>query len=243
MHKLKITNSKNHIEELTLKDGSYTIGRSLDSALRLESDEVSRLHARLLIGHSNCEIIDEDSSNGTFVNGNRITSHCLVNGDKIQIGRFNLEFSSERAHHRPADFILEDTTRKGRRIIYILFITTLILACFIIYQGIFWKKTQTRLAEATSRYLAERNKEALYLGEYTSLDLTNLPPQITQAAIIDRHGKIRAYQPHTIEPVIDTGVESSNLIRRDKHTLEIYTPIYYNTVRVGTLWMLYEIHR
>lgn len=248
MRKLKITNCKNHIEELTLTEGSHTIGRSLNSTLRLESNEISRLHARLLVGSTDCEIIDEGSTNGTLINGKRITSHRLTNGDRIQIGKFNLEFISEGAHHYPTDFLLEDTTKKGRKIIRSLFATALILASFIIYQKISWNskwlKSQIRLAETTSHYLAEKNKEALYLGEYTSLNLTDLPSQIAQAAIIDRHGNLRIYQPHTTEPIIrNTQINSTKLIRKDKHTLEIYTPIYYNFTRVGTLWMLYALYR
>ena len=246
MHRLKITNSNNHIEEITLKEGSYTIGRKMGSTLRLESDGVSRLHARLLIGNSECEIIDEGSTNGTFVDGERVISRRLKNGNLIQIGRFNLQFISEKLHHNPTDFLLEDTTKKGKKIIWSLFLTVLVITSFFIYQEISWKKgwlkTQIKLAETTSRYLAEKNKEALYLGEYTSLNLTDLPPQVIQAAIIDRHGKIQTYQPSQSDPLItDTQIDSSKLTYRDKNTLEIYTPIYYDSTRVGTLWIIYKI--
>lgn len=219
----------------------------MGSTLRLESDDVSRLHARLLIGNSECEIIDEGSTNGTFVDGERVVSHRLRNGNLIQIGRFNLQFISEKLHHNPADFLLPDTTKKGKKIIWSLFLIILVITSFFIYQKISWKKgwlkAEVNLAETSSRYFAEKNKEALYLGEYTSLNLTDLPPQIIQAAIIDRHGKIQTYQPHQSDLLItDAQVDSAKLSYRDKHTLEIYTPIYYNSIRVGTLWILYEIH-
>lgn len=247
MYKLKITNCKNHIEEITLDNGSYIIGRSLDSVIRLESEEVSRLHARLLIGHSECEIIDEGSANGTFINGNRINSYRLSNNDIIQIGKFNLKFISEKAYHNPTDFLLDHTTKKGKRIIWSLLAAILLLSSFFIYQKISWSnklsKTQISLAEITSFYLAERNKEALYLGEYTSLNLSNLPNQITQIAIIDRHGKIQSYKPNDSEPILDKSqIDSITIRQQNKHIVEIYTPIYYNSTRVGTLWMLYKLN-
>ena len=92
MHRLRITNCKSHIEEVTLKNGSYSLGRSFESSIRLESTEISRLHARLLIGNHECEVIDESSANGTFVNGEKVISHRLRNGDIIGVGKFKLEF-------------------------------------------------------------------------------------------------------------------------------------------------------
>lgn len=215
MHKLKITNCKNHIEEITLPIGSYTIGRSLDSTLRLEGEEVSRLHARLLVNHTRCELVDEGSKNGTLVNGNRITSYYLNDGDTIKIGRFNLSYISDTIKPEKSG------VRHHFFPIIGLTLTAIILAGFFFYQNRLTKKT---LAQRTAQYLAERNKEALYLGEYTSIDLTNLPQGVVQVAIWDRNGVLRAgAQPE------------------DGQGPALTIPIYYESVQVGKLWMRYKL--
>lgn len=238
MYKLKITNCKNHIEEITLTEGIHNIGRSLDSTLRLEGEEVSRLHARLFVKPNLCELVDEGSKNGTFINGNRITSNFLNDGDIIKIGRFNLQFTSDIAEHH-----------KEKRRIKIPFLKISLVSVFIIFSGLFLyqkstgQKTKIILAERTAQYLAERNKEALYLGEYDSINLTNLPPEIEQVAIWDRHGNLRATQPPGIDSIdvqVDVRGDASH-IRKIGNTVEIYTPIYYESVHVGTLWMVYKL--
>lgn len=218
MHKLKIINCKNHIEELTLTNGTYTIGRSMDSTLRLEGDEVSRLHARLFIDQNRCQLIDEGSKNGTFVNGNRITSCYLKNGDIIRIGRFNLQFISDTAKsHIPAP--------QKRWKPLIPFIPMFIMFILLLYQIAVIKRVKLELSRRTAQYLAEKNKEALYLGEYSSIDLTNLPKEVKQVAVWDRNGILRAKYPSDT-PIPD---ETSDTI-----------PIYYESTKVGTLWINYK---
>lgn len=216
MQKLKITNCKNHIEEFTLAGGSYTFGRSLDSTLRLEGEEVSRLHAKLLVNSTRCELIDEGSKNGTLVNGNRITSRYLNDGDTIKIGRFNLKYISDTI--KP-----EEKSGVRHHFFPIIGITLILLVFsgFSFYQNKLTKKT---LAQRTAQYLAERNKEALYLGEYASIDLTNLPQDVIQVAIWDRNGILRAGpQPE------------------DGQGPALTIPIYYESVMVGKLWMRYKL--
>lgn len=51
-----------------------------------EDEFVSRLHARIEIEKGRHVIHDEDSTNGTFVNGRRVGRHPLSDGDLIQFG-------------------------------------------------------------------------------------------------------------------------------------------------------------
>ncbi|ACY17198.1 FHA domain-containing protein [Haliangium ochraceum] len=52
-----------------------TIGRSRSCSLRILDGSVSSLHARLYFDRGDCEyyVVDEDSRNGTFLNGERLT--------------------------------------------------------------------------------------------------------------------------------------------------------------------------
>jgi hypothetical protein len=66
---------------------SVTIGRDAGRDIVLSLDQsVSRRHARIEEQAGVHVIVDEGSSNGTFVNGVRITMQSLAPGDVIQIG-------------------------------------------------------------------------------------------------------------------------------------------------------------
>jgi len=68
------------------------IGRGLSAELHLDEMSVSRRHALLLPGPSAVRVLDERSSNGTFVNGLRVQQAELEPGDRITIGRFELRY-------------------------------------------------------------------------------------------------------------------------------------------------------
>jgi pSer/pThr/pTyr-binding forkhead associated (FHA) protein/CDP-diglyceride synthetase len=67
--------------------GETTIGRQSDRKIALSGDNtVSREHARIANEGGRFVIYDMGSSNGTFVNNNRITQQPLSPGDLVQIG-------------------------------------------------------------------------------------------------------------------------------------------------------------
>jgi pSer/pThr/pTyr-binding forkhead associated (FHA) protein len=68
------------------------IGRGLAADLRLDEDSVSRRHAILVHRRSGSRILDDRSSNGTFVNGRRVTQADLHNGDVLVLGRVVLRY-------------------------------------------------------------------------------------------------------------------------------------------------------
>src|SRR5271165_908454 len=72
-----------------LLDDELLIGRHADGAGRLaDDDEISRSHARISLDRSGfCAIEDLGSTNGTFVNGLRISGpQTLSVGDTIEVG-------------------------------------------------------------------------------------------------------------------------------------------------------------
>jgi hypothetical protein len=68
------------------------IGRGLSADLRLDENSVSRRHARLVNDLSGARILDDRSSNGTFVNGRRVERAPLANGDLLMLGRVALRY-------------------------------------------------------------------------------------------------------------------------------------------------------
>jgi len=74
-----------HIFEIS--GAEATIGREVGNTIHLGTDNtVSRRHARILKQGDGWVIRDEGSSNGTWVNGVRVTEQPLRPGDEIQIG-------------------------------------------------------------------------------------------------------------------------------------------------------------
>jgi len=73
--------------------GSATIGRATDNDIVIGDVLASRHHAFLVPTPLGMEIRDAHSSNGTFVNGVRIGSAVLSEGDVVTIGNVDLVFS------------------------------------------------------------------------------------------------------------------------------------------------------
>lgn len=75
-----------------LKPGAVkTIGRSAGAELILDAALVSRLHCRLEADDNQLLVIDLDSTNGTFVNDERVHHQAtLKSGDKLRVGRVEL---------------------------------------------------------------------------------------------------------------------------------------------------------
>lgn len=72
--------------------GIVTIGRAESNTIVLKDVKVSRQHAQISQQGTEFMVIDLNSSNGTYVNNQRVEEHVLSNGDEILIGDFVLQF-------------------------------------------------------------------------------------------------------------------------------------------------------
>jgi len=74
-------------QSLPLPDGEYIAGRDADCSLVIDASTVSRRHARITVVSGTATIEDLDSTNGTFVNGTRISVPTPVApGNPIALG-------------------------------------------------------------------------------------------------------------------------------------------------------------
>jgi pSer/pThr/pTyr-binding forkhead associated (FHA) protein len=70
-----------------LREGDNLIGRTPDCAVRIDSSQVSRHHARIRVDAGHATIEDLASKNGTFVEGARLRSaRPLRDGEHVCIG-------------------------------------------------------------------------------------------------------------------------------------------------------------
>lgn len=70
-----------------------TIGRAPDNTLPIADNTVSSRHARLFLQGSQWYIQDLGSTNGTFVNEQRVTQHPVRVGDKIRVGAIVIQIA------------------------------------------------------------------------------------------------------------------------------------------------------
>ena len=77
---------------LRLDDKVTHIGRGAEAAIRLDEHRISRSHAVLVRHGRHFRVLDNRSSNGTFVNRRRITATNLENGDEILVGPVRMQY-------------------------------------------------------------------------------------------------------------------------------------------------------
>ena len=79
-------------ERLIITEQKLSIGRDTESTMQVVDVEVSRNHAEIRLLNTSFVLIDLQSTNGTFVNGQRVQEHTLQNFDQIKIGSTILLF-------------------------------------------------------------------------------------------------------------------------------------------------------
>lgn len=92
MPRLIILPKGQSVRQINIKGSPTTIGRKEGNSLVLNSDRVSRVHAVIDWDGDQYSVIDNDSLNGTFVNGKRVRHQTLRNGDMLSIGDCEMRF-------------------------------------------------------------------------------------------------------------------------------------------------------
>ena len=104
MAKIILSFNGTPIKEFELDQEIMTIGRKPDNDIHVDNLAVSGTHAKILTILNDSFIEDLSSTNGTIINGNKITKHALSNGDKITIGKHMLEYINEAAEADEGEF-------------------------------------------------------------------------------------------------------------------------------------------
>jgi FHA domain-containing protein len=75
-------------QSAALADGVILIGRGADCQIILDDDYVSTRHARVVSGENGIYLEDLGSTNGSYVNGQRITAPTTITmSDTVRIGK------------------------------------------------------------------------------------------------------------------------------------------------------------
>lgn len=92
-------------QRLDIRKDEVTLGRLSESDIVLANPYISRRHAKLVARNGDWILIDLGSTHGTFVNGRRISEQKLRHGDRISLGRDQVElrfYSEEGRRGRPS---------------------------------------------------------------------------------------------------------------------------------------------
>src|SRR5262249_62106504 len=90
-HVLQVVRGRSVTTTLKLAEGVTSLGRHDDCLIRIKSSQVSRRHCEIFEVGGKLTVRDLGSSNGTFVNGKRVTGQqTLKSGDELTLGAVTL---------------------------------------------------------------------------------------------------------------------------------------------------------
>jgi len=119
MAKLVLSQDGVITREFPLEQDMLTIGRKSSNDIQIDDISVSGAHARVMVEQNfymeslkDTYIEDLDSTNGTYVNGNKIKKHMLRHGDIIQIGRHDFKFFDEEAPDFDKTVVIQPITNE-----------------------------------------------------------------------------------------------------------------------------------
>ena len=99
---LTVRSPDNEPLEYVLRPGKNTLGRKPDNDIVVADDSASREHAEIYCQGDQIVITDLESTNGTYVNRERIVKpHVLQPGDQIRIGQHVVDLSDRNGKSRP----------------------------------------------------------------------------------------------------------------------------------------------
>jgi len=104
MAKLVLSFNGDVVKEYELDKENITIGRKPDNDIHIDNLAVSGVHAKILTILNDSFIEDLDSTNGTYIAGNKINKHALQNGDSVVIGKHELKYVNANADSEEGEF-------------------------------------------------------------------------------------------------------------------------------------------
>jgi pSer/pThr/pTyr-binding forkhead associated (FHA) protein len=85
---------RNTLLPLRAGKAAWTLGRTADNDIEICHVTISSLHAVVREKSLQWQIEDQESTNGTRVNGKKIDKHALQDGDTVSLGKIDLVFKS-----------------------------------------------------------------------------------------------------------------------------------------------------
>jgi pSer/pThr/pTyr-binding forkhead associated (FHA) protein len=140
-------------QELEFDKQEIVVGREEGCEIYLPNDvAISRLHCKIIKKGENFVVIDLNSKNGTYVNGQRITEKILEIGDKIKVGKTKIYFQQRIPLKHVWKYVLPESFSmwaKTKTKVPLFFKVIILVAIVVMAVVIF--KSLIKLPEKTGR--------------------------------------------------------------------------------------------
>ena len=89
---LRLIHEGDVVKEFPLHQGRMIVGRTADNDIQINSEYVSRHHAQVITSVKGSTVEDLNSTNGIYVNSQRVKKRKLRHGDEVEIGTHFLQY-------------------------------------------------------------------------------------------------------------------------------------------------------
>ena len=111
MIKLELKFKDKVLKKIETENPEITIGRSPNTEIPIDNLAVSNEHARLIKQKDHYTIEDLNSTNGTYLNDEKITKATLKHNDVITVGKHNLIINYKEEATKPAQDFGDKTVK------------------------------------------------------------------------------------------------------------------------------------
>jgi pSer/pThr/pTyr-binding forkhead associated (FHA) protein len=157
-HRLKVLGkNRKELHTYPLNRRITSVGRSRRNHVSIDDAQVSARHLTISSANNGCVVNDLDSSNGTFINGQRLSGfQALSDGDEIMIGKTVLQFAARRQEvPGPADATPRRSFVNKR---WFLATTAAAVFCLTVAAASVFKESPRGLQRFTAKTLASVEK-------------------------------------------------------------------------------------
>lgn len=219
--RLTIVDGKDAGKNIEMTKDEILAGRSLDNDFVISDISVSRKHFKIVKENNRFMVYDLGSGNGIKVNGSKVTSAGLSDGDIISVGARQIKFeilnpelkqTQQRAKKQTIQVDLQDddeelTPKKGSSSVVWIIIALLIVAGGIVAYFIFSGSNQT---QQSAGFVFGENEKLAIERMISQKDLQN-----AEKAILDANVKTPGDNPYKMwlsEQLVLIGKEKTNQI-------------------------------
>ncbi|MBL8422629.1 MAG: WG repeat-containing protein [Candidatus Accumulibacter phosphatis] len=96
MARIVISLGNKVFKERNLDKEVITLGRDASNDIQIDNLAISNSHLKIVTSDSGSVLIDLDSTNGTAVNGKKISQHSLQDKDIVQVGKYTIQYSDDQ---------------------------------------------------------------------------------------------------------------------------------------------------
>jgi pSer/pThr/pTyr-binding forkhead associated (FHA) protein len=91
-----------------LNQKELVLGRGAEATIRIEDEALSRRHALFEVYGDGFRVTDLSSTNGVFVNGERVAEANLKHGDRVDLGSQKCKYVVEEIKKKPQVYVVSE---------------------------------------------------------------------------------------------------------------------------------------